>query len=177
MPASIESIITATPSAASNDAFPTIAILLLFAAVFAFLSPSAKSNGIPRVGKNPLWSGLTAAKRDFTKNGAHIIDQGYKSYGNTMFLVQTADMERIVLSPRYLQELISLPEEVLSLREGMSQVGCAIQTPVLPRSNELSTYRLPLREETLGKLYWVGHYSDEPFTKHGMQDAFDPEFG
>ncbi|RYP10386.1 hypothetical protein DL764_000720 [Monosporascus ibericus] len=35
-------------------------------------------------------------------------------------------MERIVLSPRYLPELSSVPEEVLSLREGMVQVSSLI---------------------------------------------------
>lgn len=32
-------------------------------------------------------------------------------------------MERIVLSPKYLHEIRNAPESVLSLREGMSQVG------------------------------------------------------
>lgn len=32
-------------------------------------------------------------------------------------------MERVVLSPRYVDELRTAPESVLSLREGMSQVG------------------------------------------------------
>jgi hypothetical protein len=40
-----------------------------------------------------------------------------------MFLVQTADMERIVLGTKYLDELKSVPGEVLSLPVGMSQVS------------------------------------------------------
>lgn len=40
-----------------------------------------------------------------------------------MFLVQTADEERIVLSAKYANELRAAPESVLSLRETMSHVG------------------------------------------------------
>ncbi|KAI0099187.1 cytochrome P450 [Nemania sp. FL0031] len=38
-----------------------------------------------------------------------------------MFLVQTADMERIVLSPKYVDEIRSAPESVLSVRKGMCE--------------------------------------------------------
>ena len=38
-----------------------------------------------------------------------------------MFMVQTADMKRIVLSNKYLEELRSLSETQLSLRRAMSE--------------------------------------------------------
>ena len=42
-------------------------------------------------------------------------------YGDSAFCVQTADMERVVVSRRFVPELRSLPEEVLSLRKAMSE--------------------------------------------------------
>lgn len=43
-------------------------------------------------------------------------------YKNSMFLIQTADMERIVLSNRYVDEIRLAPESQLSVREGMCEV-------------------------------------------------------
>lgn len=42
-----------------------------------------------------------------------------------MFLIQTADMERIVLSNRYVDEIRLAPESQLSVREGMCEVQSA----------------------------------------------------
>lgn len=39
-----------------------------------------------------------------------------------MFKLQTADMERIVLSTKYIDELRAAPESLLSVREGMCEV-------------------------------------------------------
>ncbi|KAI0521211.1 cytochrome P450 [Xylaria bambusicola] len=96
-------------------------VVLVVVAVLAALKRTRSSRQIPRVGKAPGWFGLAEAKRDFIANGRLLIDEGYRKYKNSMFLVQTADMERIVLSPQYVDELRAAPESVLSLREGMSQ--------------------------------------------------------
>ncbi|KAK9775107.1 putative Cytochrome P450 monooxygenase [Seiridium cardinale] len=84
-------------------------------------SSHSRHGDVPRVGKAPGWFGLAAAKRDFILNGMRIIDEGYHNYKDSMFMVQTADMERIILSTKYLDELKSVPEDILSLRVGMSQ--------------------------------------------------------
>ncbi|KAK5637332.1 hypothetical protein RRF57_013044 [Xylaria bambusicola] len=100
---------------------PALCVVLVVVAVLASLKGTRFSRQIPRVGKAPGWFGLAEAKKDFIANGRLLIDEGYRKYKDSMFLVQTADMERIVLSPRYVDELRTAPESVLSLREGMAQ--------------------------------------------------------
>lgn len=99
---------------------------------------------IPRIGEDPGWFGLAQAKRHFIANGASIVENGYqrvrfhkthchtaallisihnKQYKDSMFLIQTADMERIVLSNKYVDEIRTAPESVLSVREGMCEVS------------------------------------------------------
>ena len=80
--------------------------------------------GIPRIGKAPGAFGLKTveAKEDFFHNSKRLLDEGYaklKTANWTMFLVQTSDLPRIVLSPKHLEELRSLPETILSHRESV----------------------------------------------------------
>ncbi|CAD6451447.1 523ff31b-83c7-4f83-86e0-be06ec8d3804 [Sclerotinia trifoliorum] len=72
--------------------------------------------GIPRVGKT---SGLldinrAAAKREFMNNGHRLVDAGYRKYRDKPFIVQTEDMERLILPPKFLAELRMLPETKLN---------------------------------------------------------------
>ncbi|KAI1367956.1 cytochrome P450 [Xylaria arbuscula] len=99
----------------------TLCAAIVAVALIASYKSTRLSKSIPRVGKAPGWFGLAEAKRDFIANGKSLIDEGYRKYKDSMFLVQTADMERVVLSPRYVDELRAAPESVLSLREGMSR--------------------------------------------------------
>ncbi|KAJ8128187.1 hypothetical protein O1611_g5450 [Lasiodiplodia mahajangana] len=88
---------------------------------------NASVAGIPRVGKAPGWLSASAAKRDFIANGMNIIDNGYRLVCSSpvmalvLLMVQTADMERIVLSPKYVDEIRAAPESVLSVRMGMCE--------------------------------------------------------
>ena len=76
---------------------------------------------IPRVGKSPgvLGLGLQQAKSEFFSNGKQLLDEGYAKFKSSMFLVQTSDLPRIVLSTKYLEELRGLPESKLSHRESV----------------------------------------------------------
>ena len=67
----------------------------------------------PRVGKNPWISGLRRARVDFFKNGRDLTKEGYTRYKNSMYWIQTGDMERLVLSNRYIDELRKLPDSHL----------------------------------------------------------------
>ncbi|KAI1454030.1 cytochrome P450 [Annulohypoxylon moriforme] len=100
-------------------------LVILVLCVFTFSPYSflqyATLKRIPRAGKVPGWFNGAAAKRDFIANGASIIEAGYRKYRDSMFLVQTADMERIVLSPKYVDEIRTAPETILSVREGMCE--------------------------------------------------------
>lgn len=45
-------------------------------------------------------------------------------YKNGMFLVQTLNVERVVLSPKYIEEINkTVPEETLSMVEGLREVN------------------------------------------------------
>ena len=104
--------------------------ILVYGALFALasfvyhLSMKDPFYGIPRMGKSPGLFGLrtTKAKEDFFHNSKSLLDEGYtkfKNAGFTRFLVQTSDLPRIVLSPKYLEELRNLPENILSHRESV----------------------------------------------------------
>lgn len=78
-------------------------------------------HGIPRMGKSPGLLNLHAgaAKDDFLHNSKALLDEGYAKYKLSMFLVQTSDLPRVVLSAKYLEELRSLPESIISHRESV----------------------------------------------------------
>ncbi|KAJ3580339.1 hypothetical protein NPX13_g217 [Xylaria arbuscula] len=75
---------------------------------------------LPRAGKAPglFGLGINDVKRDFAKNGTKIINEGYRKNKNGMFLVQTLNVERVVLSPKYIEEINSkVPEGTLDMVE------------------------------------------------------------
>ncbi|KAI0850469.1 cytochrome P450 [Daldinia vernicosa] len=71
---------------------------------------------IPRIGKNPWVSGLWRARAEFSKHGKELTKDGYARYKNSMYRVQTGDMERLVLSVRFLDELRRFPNSILDSR-------------------------------------------------------------
>ncbi len=70
----------------------------------------------PRIGKNPWVSGLWRARSEFVKHGKELTKEGYVRYKESMYWVQTGDMERLVLSVRFLDELRKLSTSVLDSR-------------------------------------------------------------
>ncbi|TGO51091.1 hypothetical protein BOTNAR_0368g00010 [Botryotinia narcissicola] len=70
---------------------------------------------IPRVGrKSGFWDFThAAAKREFVLNGHHLVDEGYRKYKDEPFIVQTEDMERLILPHKFLPELRMLPQTKL----------------------------------------------------------------
>ena len=73
----------------------------------------------PRVGKNPWFSGLARARADFFRNGRRLTEDGYNRYKDSIYWIQTGDMERLVLSNRYLNELRKLPDSCLDSRQAV----------------------------------------------------------
>ena len=73
----------------------------------------------PRVGMNPWISGLARARADFFKNGKHLTKEGYARYKDSMYWIQTGDMERLVLSNRYLDELRRLSDSYLDSKQAV----------------------------------------------------------
>ncbi|CAG8971545.1 hypothetical protein HYALB_00005441 [Hymenoscyphus albidus] len=75
---------------------------------------------LPRIGKSPHGLfGLANTRADFMINGKSLVEEGYRKasdlvYKNSIYVVQTADMERIILSSKYADELRAYPKEVLS---------------------------------------------------------------
>ncbi|KAI3390348.1 hypothetical protein diail_10007 [Diaporthe ilicicola] len=88
-------------------------------------------SGLPRAGKGGglFGLGLTEAKRDFKSNGRKILDEGYRKWKNGMFRVQTLNVDRVVLSPKYVDEINkSVPENALDMADGLSERLLSSQT-------------------------------------------------
>ncbi|KAJ6438807.1 Ent-kaurene oxidase-like protein [Purpureocillium lavendulum] len=105
-------------------------VLLAIAVVFScwvfskfFTGPDLSL--IPRAGKGPGFCGLGAAeaKRDFHVNGSKIINEAYRKYKRSAFVIQTLNTERIVLSPRYIEEISkNVPDASFSVADGLREV-------------------------------------------------------
>ena len=66
-----------------------------------------------------LGMSLSKAKAEFSTSSKHLLDEGYAKYKDSIFLVQTSVLPRLVISIRYLEELRSLPENIISHRESV----------------------------------------------------------
>ncbi|KAI1816638.1 cytochrome P450 [Poronia punctata] len=100
-----------------------IAAIVLLWVYYRYIS-SPDLSFLPRAGKAPGWFGygINDVKRDFAKNGMNIINEGYRQNKNGMFLVQTLNVERVVLSPKYIEEInTSVPEGTLDMVEGLRE--------------------------------------------------------
>lgn len=98
---------------------PSLVLSLVYR--YMFRSDSSFPHGIPRIGKSPglFHLRVVEAKEDFFRNSKALLDEGYARYKTSMFLVQTSDLPRLVLSAKYLEELRSLPESIISHRESV----------------------------------------------------------
>ncbi|PQE15273.1 Ent-kaurene oxidase protein [Rutstroemia sp. NJR-2017a BVV2] len=94
------------------------AIVVGLAVIWARYTSKAQ---IPRVGISPGFFNynLKKAKAEFAQHGIKLLQDGYNRFNNSPFLVQTSNLERIVLPVKYLEELRSCPESQLSHREGI----------------------------------------------------------
>ena len=70
----------------------------------------------PRIGKSVWITGLSRARADFVKNGRALMRTGYSKYKDSIYWIQTGDMERLVLSNKYVDELQKLPNSILESR-------------------------------------------------------------
>lgn len=84
---------------------------------------------LPRIGKDPKGLGVAAARDYFLHNGRQLVEEGYTKVGDastyqafrsnvtkyrdSKYVVQTADMERIIISNKYIDELRNLPSTTL----------------------------------------------------------------
>ena len=96
---------------------------------------------IPRVGRDPKnFLALSQARDDFMNNGRRLVEEGYAmvrlefsqaarnlnlifgtKHKYSMFIVQTADMERVILSNKYADELRSCPLTQLSSKDAQCE--------------------------------------------------------
>lgn len=65
------------------------------------------------MGKSPGIFGLWRAKAQFLQNGKNLTKQGYDRFKNSMYWIQTGDMDRLVVSNRYIDELRKLSNDYL----------------------------------------------------------------
>ncbi|CAG8974301.1 hypothetical protein HYALB_00011970 [Hymenoscyphus albidus] len=98
----------------------SVAILLLALAAFSvswYTLHSTRSKIVAkRLGQDPgiLNFKQAASKRYFVSNGHSLVREGYKQSKDEKYVVQTQDMERLILPPKYLSELRMSPETKLS---------------------------------------------------------------
>ncbi|KAF2462876.1 cytochrome P450 [Lindgomyces ingoldianus] len=81
-------------------------------AVIILLSFRPRVNA-PRVGKRPGLLGLWRARAHFYNNGKALTKEGYDRYKSSVYWIQTGDMERLVISNRYIDELRKYPSSYL----------------------------------------------------------------
>jgi hypothetical protein len=81
-------------------------------AVIILLSFRPRVNA-PRVGKRPGFLGLWRARAHFSNNGKALTKEGYDRYKSSAYWIQTGDMERLVISNRYIDELRKYPSSYL----------------------------------------------------------------
>ena len=95
----------------------------IVAAIVIYVIPSIYAEvrrvKAPRLGKNPWTSGLFRARVDFFKNGKQLTREGYARYKNSMYWIQTGDMDRLVLSNKYLDELRRLPDSYFDSKQAV----------------------------------------------------------
>ncbi|KAI1423459.1 cytochrome P450 [Xylaria sp. FL1777] len=125
-----------------------------------------QADAIPRVGIRSWWFSSAQAKQNFVNHGRDIIREGYFKYKESMFVVQTTDIERVVVGVKYARELNAYPESVLSTRKAMSKRHLGKYTAVdviltstlqndicrVQLTQNLSTLVPIMREEAV---YWV----------------------
>lgn len=70
----------------------------------------------PRVGKNSWLVGIRHAREDFARNGKILTKEGYDKFRDSMYSIQTRDMERLVVSNSFVDELRKLPDSYLDSR-------------------------------------------------------------
>ncbi|KAI0425479.1 cytochrome P450 [Xylaria sp. FL1042] len=104
----------------------TFALAIIALAITIFFIRSRRDSrhqavSLPRIRKRSLLFRRAQEKRDFASNGRMIINEGYQKYKESMFVVQTTDMERLILSPKYAPELRMVPESTLSTRQAMCE--------------------------------------------------------
>ena len=100
-------------------AIESVMIGLIFMYLISAFFGGLRRVKAPRVGKNPWISGLSRSRADFFKNGKDLTKQGYDRYKDSMYWIQTGDMERLVLSNRYLDELRRLPDSYLDSKQAV----------------------------------------------------------
>lgn len=98
--------------------FALLSVIVSWAAIHAIARVLAHSNSVdaPRVGKDPRFWGLRRARADFAQNGKALTEEGYEKYKHSMYWIQTGDMERLVISNRFIDELRKLPDGYLDSR-------------------------------------------------------------
>ena len=102
-------------SIASQSAFVGLIVIYIILVIYE----ESRRVKAPRVGKNPWRSGLSRARADFFENGKHLTNEGYARYKDSMYWIQTGDMERLVLSNRYLDELRRLSDSYLDSKQAV----------------------------------------------------------
>ena len=103
----------------ANTSFAVIPILIIALIIYWPSYPNIK--GIKHIGIDPGLFGLrlAQAKRWYARNGRKDVQHAYNTDKDTIYFIQTSDIARFLIPPRYLPELRNLPEKQLSHRHSI----------------------------------------------------------
>lgn len=98
----------------------TATAIIFITLVVSYVWPSIRTHlslrRFPRVGIDTglFGFGTAAAKQQFFHSGEKLVEEGYKTYRDGPFAVQTTNLPRLIIPPKYAEETSDLPDTMLS---------------------------------------------------------------
>ncbi|KAF2763381.1 cytochrome P450 [Pseudovirgaria hyperparasitica] len=94
----------------------TIAVLLIIGitSLSSVVTISANDNEVPLYSVRSAWEPQIWSSWNFFRRAAEILNGGYKKFPNRIWKFTRADVDMLVLPPRYVKELRSLPIDIAS---------------------------------------------------------------
>jgi hypothetical protein len=121
----------------STQALQVFLALGVAVAAYCFLAP-AQSASIPRVGPKAGYLGNTS-KGFFAKHSLQLLEEGYSKVSNQLSLkvpptetaqyregiysLWTTDMDRVIVSPRFMKDFMALPRSVVRFTASIRHAG------------------------------------------------------
>ncbi|PVH94597.1 cytochrome P450 [Periconia macrospinosa] len=102
----------------------TLSAILAFGvavAAYCFLAPANTAN-VPRIGPKPSFLGNTS-KSFFSKHSLQLLEEGYAKYRDGLYSLWTTDMDRVIVSPLFMKDFMSLPRSVVRLTASIRHAG------------------------------------------------------
>ncbi|RDL30234.1 uncharacterized protein BP5553_10512 [Venustampulla echinocandica] len=133
-----------------------VALLLLY----LWYRKAGRELDIPRVGPRPGLLGNTT-KSYFHSHSLQLIQEGYARYKDGMYLLWTTDMDRVIVSRKFMKDFSSLSRSELQVTATMRHAGEYTRMDVV----EKGLLGLPVYDETL---FALNKILERPESKNGI---------